>query len=253
MEEESYRLLADLHRPSRRQGPGGETETRLAIELANLDASAPLEIADIGCGTGTSTLLLARELNAHVTAVDLLPQFTDELQARADNAGLSDSIDILVGSMDALPFAEGQFDVIWSEGAIYNIGFRRGASDWRRFLKPGGVLAVSEITWTTGKRPPDLQAYWEAAYPEIGTVSAKVAVLEESGYSPLACFTLPQHCWLENYYLPLQRSFDGFLERHGHSERAREIVAAEREEIALYQRCGQYYSYGFYIARRVDS
>jgi ubiquinone/menaquinone biosynthesis C-methylase UbiE len=253
VEEEPYQLLADLHRRSERQGPGGEAETRRALELASLDPSAALEIADIGCGTGASALLLARELNAHVTALDLLPEFTGQLQGRADEAGLSDAIDALVGSMDALPFASEQFDVIWSEGAVYNIGFRRGVNDWRRFLKPGGVLVVSEITWTTGARPPVLQAFWEAAYPEVATASAKLAVLEESGYTPAAYFTLPQHCWLDNYYLPLQRSFNAFLERHGNSELAREIVAQEQEEIALYRRFGQYYSYGVYIARRVDT
>ena len=68
-------LLADLHREGQRQGPGGVEETRLAIRLSGLRAGTGLKIADIGCGTGASSLVLAQELKADVTAVDFLPDF----------------------------------------------------------------------------------------------------------------------------------------------------------------------------------
>ena len=45
-------LLADLHKAGLRQGPGSPDVTRRAMVLAGLDGSRPLEIADIGCGTG---------------------------------------------------------------------------------------------------------------------------------------------------------------------------------------------------------
>jgi SAM-dependent methyltransferase len=61
--------------------------------------------------------------------------------------------------METLPFTEGEFDVIWSEGAVYNMGFEAGVSAWRRFLKPGGKLIVSEITWLSATRPPELQSH----------------------------------------------------------------------------------------------
>jgi SAM-dependent methyltransferase len=247
---DDFRLLTDLHKRSARQGPGGIAETTRAIELARLDHAAPLKIADIGCGTGASSLLLARLLNARVTAVDLLPEFIDILRTEAARAGLSASIDPVVGSMQELPFAREEFDVIWSEGAVYNMGFRNGVTDWQRFLKPGGILAVSEITWSSGRRPVAIEQYWQAAYPEIDTAGARIALLESCGYIPLAYFLVPEYCWLDNYYRPLQASFDGFLRRHGNSADARAIVAAEEEEIALYEEFGQYYSYGFYIAQK---
>jgi SAM-dependent methyltransferase len=142
--------------------------------------------------------------------------------------------------------------VIWSEGAIYNMGFERGIQEWRRFLKPGGMLIVSEITWSTGSRPRELQLYWENEYAEINTASSKVKTLENNGYSPMAYFLLPEHCWLDNYYRPMQSTFDDFLNRHGCSEEAQAIVTSEENEIALYERYKQYYSYGVYIATRLD-
>lgn len=81
--------------------------------------------------------------------------------------GLADRISTLACSMDNLPFADEELDVIWSEGAIYNSGFEKGVADWRRCLKTGGLLVVSEITWITGSRPQELQDHWDSEYPEI--------------------------------------------------------------------------------------
>ena len=224
---ENYQLLIDLHKDANRQGPGGDAETEQALNLAMVDRTAPLKIADIGCGTGASTLLLARLLNARITAVDFFQDFLDVLEGRAKKMGLSEKITTLCCSMDNLPFGDEEFDVIWSEGAIYNIGFERGVKDWRRYLKAGGLLVASEITWLTGSRPSELQKYWDDEYPEIDAASAKLSVLEKNGYSPIGYFVLPEHCWLENYYRPMRNSFKDFLNRNGNSEEARAVVKAE--------------------------
>ncbi|WP_268741931.1 class I SAM-dependent methyltransferase [Methylohalobius crimeensis] len=201
--------------------------------------------------TGASTITLAKELDADITAVDFLPEFLDELQSRANDHGVADRITTLNCSMDALPFEEGDFDVIWSEGAVYNMGFEAGVSVWSRFLKPRGKLIVSEITWLSATRPAELQSHWEIEYPEIDLASAKIGILERHGYSPQGYFALPVHCWLENYYRPLQSRFDAFLQRHGRSDQAKAVVEAEQHEIALYEKYRDYYSYGVYVAKQV--
>jgi ubiquinone/menaquinone biosynthesis C-methylase UbiE len=137
-------LLIDLHRDGRRQGPGSEADTLRALDLSGIDRQIPLVMADIGCGTGASTLVLAKALDAQITAVDFLQDFLDELDRRAREAGLADHISTLECSMETLPFDEQSLDLIWSEGAIYNIGFEQGVRDRRPFLKEGGVLVASE-------------------------------------------------------------------------------------------------------------
>lgn len=249
---EEYQLLIDLHKRAKRQGPGGDAETQKAIDLAMLDQSAPLKVADIGCGTGSATMLLARSLNAQITAVDFLPDFIEILKTKAENEGLAEKINPLVCSMDKLEFANEEFDVIWSEGAIYNMGFENGVKNWRRFLKPGGLLLVSEITWTTNDRPSEIQEHWESEYSEIDTASTKMRILENSGYSPVAYFVLPEHCWLDNYYRPMQNSFADFLARNANSENAQEIVEAEKKEMALYKKYKDYYGYGVYVTRKLS-
>ncbi len=252
MDKEYLDLMADLHKVQDRQGPGGRAETELALQLANIDRLRRLKIADIGCGTGASALHLARSLNAEINAVDLLPAFIAALERNAEAEGLDDKIKPHIGTMDELPFADAALDVIWSEGAIYNIGFRNGVTAWRRFLKPGGILVVSEITWTTGVRPSELETYWTAAYAEIATASSKLKVLEDAGYAPMGYFALPERCWVENYYRPLQDQLPRFLARHEGNPTARAIAEAEEREIAFYLKHKAHYGYGMYVGRKAD-
>ncbi len=248
---DDYSLLIDLHKQGSRQGPGGYNETQLAISVAMLDQHDPLKIADIGCGTGASTMVLAKHLNAKIIAVDFLQEFLDVLKDNATSMGVAGKISTLACSMDNLPFGDEEFDVIWSEGAIYNIGFERGVVDWRRFLKKGGLLVASEITWITDSRPQELQDHWESEYPEIDVASAKIRLLEKHGYSAVGYFVLPEHCWLDQYYRPMQAGFEDFLKRNGNSEDARAIVSAEQKEIDLYETYKAYISYGVYVAKRL--
>jgi SAM-dependent methyltransferase len=205
----------------------------------------------MGCGTGASSLVLASAVSAQITAIDLFPEFLGELEQRAEAAGVADLIQTRAASMNDLLFEDGSLDAVWSEGAIYNMGFEEGIRSWRRYLKPGGVLAVTELTWWTVDRPAALTAYWERLYPGVGVASAKMTLLEASGYSPIGYFPLPMNCWLENYYRPLRSGFDDFIARHRGSAEARAIIDAENEEFSIYQRYSSFFGYGFYIARRV--
>lgn len=242
-------LIIDLHLRNDRQGPGGDEETLRALGLTRLSTTEPLVVADIGCGTGASSLVLAWALNARITAIDAAAPFIERVRNRAAASGLSDRIDAMVGRMEALPFEHGRFDLIWSEGAIYNMGFAEGLRAWKPFLRPGGVVAVTELTWTTAERPAEVDAFWSEAYPGIDTASGKLRRLEEAGYEPLGMFFLPRECWEKNYYRPLRAGIPSFLDRHAGSVEARRIAEAEESEIAMHREHGAWYGYAFYIAR----
>ncbi len=241
-------LLIDLHIDGPRQGPGSEEHTNLALNLSGLkERNDRLEIADIGCGTGASTLVLARHLNANITAVDFLPEFLNVLR-NANGKGVR----TLQASMDDLPFDNSSLDAIWSEGAIYHLGFEKGVDYFSKHLKPGGILAVSEITWLTSERPDDLTAHWESEYNEMATAAEKITVLEQKGFLLKGYFPLPERCWLENYYEPMESRFDSFLSRNDSGE-ARALVVDEQAEIEIYRKYRDYFSYGFYVAEKVSS
>lgn len=243
-------LLIDFHRNTERQGPGSEADTLKALSFVRLPVDKPLQVADLGCGSGGQTITLAQHLNASITAVDLFPVFLDELNDKSRRLGLTNKISTIEASIDALPFSRGQFDLIWSEGAIYNIGFKNGIALWKEFLKPGGYLAVSEMTWISQSRPKEIQDFWVREYPEIDTAANKIRILEENGFTLEGYFRLGPESWIETYYRPMELRFEAFLSRHNHSELAHKVVKEHRSEIELYHTFHDNFSYGFYIARK---
>lgn len=243
-------LIIDLHKNSDRQGPGSEKDTMKALDFLDLPLDQNLKVADIGCGSGGQTITLAKILNGQITAVDLFPEFLNELKEKSKKLELSDKIDTLEKSMEDLPFNLDEFDLIWSEGAIYNIGFENGLKKWKDYLKTGGYLAVSEITWITQSRPKEIEDFWNGEYPEIDVASNKIKQLENNDYTLVGYFYLNQDSWIKNYYKPMEARFETFLKRNDNSELAIKVVNDHQAEIDLYKKFKDYYSYGFYIARK---
>ena len=250
MDAREFKLLIDLHKNRDRLGPGSSEETRKALSFLKLDEDKKIKIADIGCGTGAQTLTLAQNTNSNITAIDIFPEFLKRLKSRAEKLNLSNRITVEKGAMEKFPNKKREFDVIWSEGAIYIMGFENGIKAWKPRLKPGGYLVVSDICWFTKSRPEDLDDYWDREDVEIATVGEKMTLLEKHGYSSLAYFRLPDYCWLEEYYAPLENYFQQFLIEHNHSDKARDIVKQVKQEIELYQKYKEYYGYGFFIAKK---
>lgn len=128
-------LMMHLHLNNERQGPGSEATTLLALQLAQIDRNRSYKIADIGCGTGAQTLTLAQSLQGEILAVDLFPEFLTKLEERLQSQTLTASVTPICASMDQLPFETGTLDLIWSEGAVYNMGFQKGVTYWKDFSK----------------------------------------------------------------------------------------------------------------------
>ena len=80
--------------------------------------------------------------------------------------------------------------------------------------------------------------------------SKKISMLEDNGYSLVGYFFLDKKDWLDNYYDELRSKFPAFLSQHNHDDLAQKVVRETEEEIKLYEAYQEYYSYGFYIARR---
>jgi len=244
--------LVDFHKHGERQGPGSAAQTLKALNLLGVADTRGLNVADIGCGTGAQTMVLAENADCRITAVDLFPEFLERLRDRAMLKARGEGITTLEASMDSLPFDDETFDLIWSEGAVYIMGFEEGIRDWKRYLKPGGYLVVSEISWITPSRPKELEDYWMNAYPQMDSISRKISLLEKHGYSPVAHFILPEYCWTENYYNPILSRIPGYLAEQENSAEVRAFAESEREEIDLYNRYKEYYSYVFYLARKTS-
>lgn len=136
-------------------------------------------ILDLGCGTGLPTLRLAALTGGQIVALDSDREALGVLKARAEVLGFAERIEIRSGSVEDLPFADGSFDLIWCEGAVFALGFRDSLKAWRRLLSPGGCLVVHD---------------------EAGDIDDKLLAVGEEGYALLGHFEVPEQVWWDDFY-----------------------------------------------------
>jgi ubiquinone/menaquinone biosynthesis C-methylase UbiE len=162
---------------------------------------------------------------------------------------LNDKIQLFQMDMKNLQFEENSFDIIWSEGAIYNIGFEKGLSSWKKYLKPMGYIAVTEITWIKENPPKELLNFWKNAYPALQSVKGNLDVIKQCGYNLIEHFTLPQNAWW-NYYNPIIKKLPALEEKYKNNSEALAVIEEEEFEIKLYRKYSDYYGYVFYIMQK---
>jgi ubiquinone/menaquinone biosynthesis C-methylase UbiE len=243
-------LICEYFSGLERQGPGSPEVTIKALSfIDNLTESS--RIIDLGCGSGGQTMVLAQHAPGQITGIDLFPGFIDLFKANAKRLNLHERVKGIVGSMEHLTFQKEELDLIWSEGAIYNIGFERGLAEWRKFLKPGGYIAVSEASWFTEKRPAEIDEFWQDAYPGIDTIPNKVAQMQKAGYIPVASFIIPEICWTKHFYEPQVSWQEDYLKKHAGNKAAQEFIENQRHETHLYYKYKEFYGYVFYIGKKI--
>lgn len=249
--EFDFSLICEYFSNVERQGPGSPEITIKALSFID-NITPQARIADLGCGTGGQTMTLAQNAPGLITGLDLFPDFINIFNRNAHTLGLSNRVKGIVGSMtEVLPFEKGSLDLIWSEGAIYNIGFERGLNEWKQYLKQGGYIAVSEASWFTAERPTEIHDFWMTHYPEIDTIPNKVAQMQRAGYVPVAIFVLPENCWTEYFFIPCSKAQKVFLKKHAGNQAAEELITGQRHEKVLYDKYKEFYGYVFYIGRKI--
>ena len=242
-------IFWEIHSDLPREGPGDSDSTARAYASATGLPACP-RILDIGCGPGMQTLDLARLSNGQITAIDFHQPFLDELVRRAKAAGLDGHIQAQNMSMFEMGFTPEQFDLVWSEGAIYIMGFEQGFKTCHPFLKPGGCMAVTEASWFQPDPPKEVLDFWNEAYPEMGTVEENIRRVERQGYKLVEHFHLPDSSWREGYYYPLAERISMLRNKYTDDPETQKILDAEYAEIDLFQKYSTYYGYEFYITQK---
>lgn len=248
-------LFYDIFEQLPRVGPGNNESTRKAFKILTSGKGLPRhpKILDIGCGTGIHTVQLSKLIDGKITAMDSHQPFLDGLKSRLEEEGVSDKINCLLGDMGAMDFEKESFDVIWAEGSVFILGFETGLKQWRKYLKPGGLIALTEIFWFKPNPPEELKTFFDQICPNMISREEALGVVERAGYSPIDFFQVPENAWWDDFYGPMEEQLKIFREKYTDNPEALGIIDSFQTEIDMYRKYSGYYGYIFFMLEKKES
>ncbi|MCK4765025.1 MAG: class I SAM-dependent methyltransferase [Candidatus Aminicenantes bacterium] len=245
MEQLFYQIFEQLPRV----GPGNYDSTKKAFNI--LRHAKPLpenpKILDIGCGTGLHTVQLAKLSNGRITALDNHREFLDSLKQHAKAQGMADNIDCVPGDMGAMDFENRSFDIIWAEGSIFILGLENGLKLWKKYLKTGGMMALTDLFWLKPEAPGELKTFFDQISPGMMSREDAAQVIEACGYHCTGHFQLPGCAWWDDFYRPLENVLKDFREKYANNPEDMVIIEAFQKEIDMFRKYSDYYGYIFFI------
>jgi SAM-dependent methyltransferase len=243
-------IFFEIHQDLPREGPGRDKYTRKAFRM--LPKIEKPHILDIGCGPGGPTMALAKLSQGNVTGLDIHQPYLEKLQRKIKEAGFSDRVQAVKGSMLEMHFPEESFDILWAEGSIFIIGFERGLKEWRRFIKPHGFLVIHEMAWLRADPPQEISEYWKKVYPGIKTISENLGLIPGCGYRLIGHFPLPEEAWWIEYYSPLEKRIQNLRKKYKNNPRALAMLDNEQREIDLYRKYSKWYGSVFFVMQKAE-
>jgi len=229
-------------------GPGSNADTLHVLSL--LPRQQFHVVVDAGCGTGRQTLALARKLGTRVHAADSYEPFLSNLAQCAKEQHIEQLVQSHCMDMKDIRQAFQDIDLLWCEGAAYNIGFANALITWAKAIKPSGFAVVSELCWLHEKIPDPVTEFFRLGYPDMQSVPQNIAMAEEAGYKIFNTYTLPKEAWVEDYYDVLEPRAKSLV---NHPDVAVRNFAVETlKEIEIFNVSEDSYGYVFYVLQRSD-
>ena len=241
-------IFFELYESLPRQGPGNRACAAKALALCR-DLPPKPKVLDLGCGVGGQTLHLAGLTSGTIVAVDRHAPSVERLRVTVAVRGLAKLIRPMVGDMVNLDQPPANFDLVWSEGALYNIGIENALRICHGLLRPGGYLAFTDAVWRKDNPPPEVKASFEDDYPTMGRVPDVLAAIERSGFSLIGHFTLPDEAWWDDFYTPMEIRIGELCGKYKDAE-ALAVLGLLAQEPAMHRKYSDYYAYEFFVVRR---
>jgi SAM-dependent methyltransferase len=123
---------------------GGFHATGRLIRLCHVTAGQT--VVDLGCGTGHTASLLAREHRVRVIALDIGARSVAEARTRLRGYGPGERPALLRGDAQRIPLCDAVADAVISESVLVFCRAAQVATEIYRVLKPGGMWGANEFT-----------------------------------------------------------------------------------------------------------
>lgn len=146
---------------------------KTAVKVKKL---APERILDVAAGTGDLTIAMAGRIpGAKVTGGDISEGMLRIGRQKAEAGGLAGRVEFVRADAEALPFADGGFDIVTAAFGVRNFqDIPAGLGEMHRVLKPGGQVFILEFSMPRGKIFGALyRFYFKKVLPRIGGMVAK--------------------------------------------------------------------------------
>ncbi len=245
-----WEVFFEVYESLPRQGPGSRACAERALALCRELPPAPT-VLDLGCGVGGQTLHLAALLSdGPIVALDNHAPSIERLRAAVAERGLSGRVRPMVGDMAQPELPPASFDLVWSEGALYNIGIEAALRVCRSLLRPGAYLVFTDAVWRKHDPPPEVKAAFEQDYPTMGWTADVLEAIARCPLSLLGHFTLPDQAWWDDFYTPMQRRVEELRGKYAADGEALAALAELAEEPEMHRRFSGYYAYELFVARR---
>ena len=248
---EGMKYFYELFEALPRCGPGDNKSTRRAFKTIQKILTRPY-ILDIGCGPGMQTIELANLSRGKIIALDNHKPFLDTLMKKARDEELLDNIIPKNISMLDMDFEENTFDIIWSEGALYFMGFQNGLRRCHHLLKRSGFLAVTEMVCLVDHPPVEVINYFEKEYPAIKTIGGNLELMQTEDFRIISHFTLPKSAWLESFYLPMGEELIRLQKNYRGNEIASGVFEEMEYEITFFEKFSDFFGYEFFIMEKLS-
>ena len=242
-------IFFELYESLPRQGPGNRACAARALAFCR-DLPPTPAVLDLGCGGGGQTLHLAELTSGPIVAVDSHAPSIERLRATVAVRGLADRIRPMVGDMAKPGLPPASVDLVWSEGALYNIGIGNALRICHGLLSPGGYLAFTDAVWCKGDPPPEVKASFDLDYPTMGRVPDVLATIDKSGFSLIGHFTLPDEAWWDDFYTPMGVRIMELRGKYADDDEALAVLDQLALEPEMHQRYSDCYAYEFFVLRR---
>jgi SAM-dependent methyltransferase len=149
--------LEALERAGLTGHPGGIAGTETLIR--RLDIRQGERVLDLGCGTGYTSCLIARQQGAKVVAADLRPGMLTWAGKRVRRGHISDAVCLVAADAHHLPFKDGSFDAAVVESVLVFCDVPVTLAELYRVLKPGGRMGCNEVTTLQRMSPKEREQF----------------------------------------------------------------------------------------------